>query len=116
MSTTTKAKNWLNNTFHSEIRSSKYYPEKDIWFFTFPASFAEDGKHGYLDMLLQDKEDLEKFNYLRVPFSFFSENKQNLDLRSSEDSFDFHISAKEKNWLACERSNDISFKEFLQKI
>lgn len=115
MSTKEKARGWLNNIFHSEIRSSKYYPEKDIWFFTFPIRFCEKGNNGYADILLQDKENLEEFIYLRVPFSFFRENREKLDMRSDEDFFDFHISAKPENWLECERSRGVSFKQFLQK-
>ena len=112
-----KAKEWLELNHSSEISSglrvSKYYPEKDIWFFTFPTSYFDPEKVGYLNILLQYKNELEKYYYLKVPFSFFRENQRKFDIRSTGDKFDLHISAKQRNWLYCERSNNISFENFI---
>jgi hypothetical protein len=94
------------------IRVSKYYPEKDIWFFTFPIEYFDQSKVGNLSVLLQHKDDLSQFNHVEVPFSFFRDNKTKFDIRSFRDKFDLHISAKKRNWLQCERSKGVCFSKF----
>lgn len=118
MSIREQAKKWLAENHPSEIMSkfrvSKYYSSIDVWFFTFPESYYDNNKVGYLNILLQHENDLDKFHFLKVPYSFFRENKSRLCNRSTGDKFDLHISAKQRNWLICERSQNVSFKEFLQ--
>ena len=94
------------------FRVSKYYHEKDIWFLTLPAAYFDPGKEGDLDILLQNEHAKNHFHYLKVPFAFFKDNQQKFDLRSSGELFDLHISAKIKNWLSCERSDGVNFREF----
>ena len=112
------AKQWLEVNHPSDVsntlRASKHYPEKDIWFFTFPASYFDPARAGNLNVLLQFKDDPSQFHFLKVPFSFFTDNQSRFDVRAKGDKFDLHISAKQKNWLICERSSGISFCEFEQ--
>ena len=118
MSTRELAKKWLKKNHPADInntlRASKYYPEKDIWFFTFPCSYFDPGKAGNLNILLQDEHNPEQFRFLKVPFSFFRDNRDKFDIRASGDKFDLHISAKRRNWLVCERSKNISFSKYEQ--
>jgi len=92
----------------------KYYPENDIWFLTFPASFFDSSKPGDLNILLQYKSEPDQFHFLRVPFSFFRDNQTKFDIRATGDKFDLHISAKKRNWLCCERSKGVGFSTFEQ--
>jgi hypothetical protein len=116
MKTKDYAEEWLeqhNCSVNSKsIRVSKYYPGKNIWFLTLPASFFDFGKKGELNILLQNENTKEQFHYLKVPFSFFMKNKQKFDVRASGEQFDLHISAKVHNWMVCERSDGINFREF----
>lgn len=109
------AKTWLSENHPGEVsndmRASKYYPSKDIWFFTFPSTYFEAARSGHLNILLQHESDFRQFHYLKVPFSFFRENRQKFDIRASGNKFDLHISAKKRDWLVCERSNGVSFRE-----
>lgn len=111
------AKDWLRlhhpmESSH-EVRSSKYYIDHELWFFTFPATFFGDKKSGYVNILLQDRIDPGEFHYLRVPFAFFRQNKSKFDVRSKGDKFDLHISAKAGSWLTDERSSPgVKFAEF----
>ncbi len=92
MSIRVQAKQWLKQNYPADtsntLRASKYYPEKDIWFFTFPASYFDSGQSGNLNILLQYENELEKFHYLKVPFSFFRENREKFDIRKTGDKFD----------------------------
>ncbi len=118
MSIREQAKQWLTQNHPAEclntLRTSKYYPEKDIWFLTFPVSYFDSGKPGNLNILLQYEHEPKQFYFLKVAFSFFRENQDNFDIRAKGDMFDLHISAKKGNWLSCERSNNISFREYEQ--
>lgn len=118
MSVRERAKKWLKQNhpadFSNELRASKYYSEKDIWFFTFPASYSESGKTGNLNILLQFEKEPDQFHFLKVPFSFFKDNQERFDIRATGDKFDLHISAKKRNWLSCERSNGLSFSKYEQ--
>ncbi|MES9900963.1 MAG: hypothetical protein ABW148_18350 [Sedimenticola sp.] len=118
MSIREKAKYWLKINHPAEcagqLRVSKYYAEKDIWFFTFPITYCESGKSGNLNILLQLEKEHDQFHYLKVPFQFFHANRNKLDVRESGDKFDLHISAKQLNWLVCERSQGVNFSKFLE--
>lgn len=109
---------WLKNNFpensDGEIRVSKYHPQ-DLWFFTLPSRFLED-KSGWVTLLLQKRGRKDDFHCLVVPMRFFSDNKHRLDLRGSGKEFDLHISAKRHIWLSCERSKNLSFREFEQDV
>ena len=117
MSIRIQAKQWLRQNYPADasntFRASKYYP-RDIWFFTFPASYFDSERPGNLSILLQYENELEKFYFLKVPFLFFRENREKFDIRQTGDKFDLHISAKRRNWLSCERSNNVSFRNFEQ--
>lgn len=116
MSIRENAKRWIAEyrpeAVSNSMRVSKYYSDKDIWFFTFPIDFFDSAKVGNLSVLLQLKGNPNEFLHLEVPFSFFRDNKNKFDIRSSGDQFDLHISAKKRNWLQCERSKGISFLQF----
>ena len=49
---------WLKINHPTDVlntyRTSKYYPEGDIWFLTFPTSYFDLGKPGYLNILSDD--------------------------------------------------------------
>ena len=112
------AKEWMMSNQPSEpldpLRVSKFYSQQDIWFFTFPCSYFDTGNYRYLNILLQFRDDLYQFHYLKVPFSFFRANKNKFDVRKSGDKFDLHISAKQHSWLVDERSQGVGFHEFEQ--
>ena len=118
MGTREQAKRWIKQNYPADtsniLRASKYYPASDIWFFTFPESFFAPARMGDLNILLQYKNEPDEFHFLKVPFSFFRENRERFDIRTTGDKFDLHISAKKRNWLSCERSKNISFKNFEQ--
>ncbi len=118
MTTRELAKRWLKLNHPADIlnmlRVSKHYPEKDIWFLTFPQTYFDSGKLGNLNILLQNGNDPEQFHFLKVPFSFFKDNQEKFDVRSTEEKFDLHISAKKRNWMTCERSKNISFNKYEQ--
>jgi len=110
------AKKWVqanNQSEHIEnFKSSKYFPEKDIWFITPPISYFDLNKPGNIHILLQRENDMEKFIHLKIPYSFFRNNCSKFDIRSDGSRFDLHISAKQRNFLECERGNDINFRKF----
>jgi hypothetical protein len=96
------------------LRSSRFYPESEIWFFTFPSTFFDVGLEGSLNILCEVQADSNNFLYLRVPFSFFRENREKFNIRSTGDKFDLHISAKKKNRFVDERSDNVTFAVFEQ--
>ena len=114
------AKTWMRknhpNELNSTMRASKYYPAQGIWFFTFPTSYFDKEKSGYIDILLQFEKEPDQFHYLKVPFDFLRNNQTKFDIRSSGDKFDLHISAEQRNWLIDERSKGVGFHEFEQKL
>jgi len=113
-----RAKNWMSKncpTEHpNEMHASTYDPKKEEWFFTFPCSYFEEGKTGCLYMFLQYGNDEHRFRYLKVPFSFFRENKEKFTVRKTAPKFDLHISAKERNWLVDKSGDQVSFHEYEQ--
>ena len=62
----------------------------------------------------EERNGPDQFHYLKVPYSYFQENRDNFDIRSTGDKFDLHISAKKYSWLVCERGSGICFREFEQ--
>lgn len=101
----------------SEVRKSKYHAKQRIWFFTFPVSFFDSGNTGNVYMELTHEVNPDKCHILKVPFSFFRENRFKFDVRKKGDFFDLHLSAKPNNWLMCERSkgSGVSFQEFVME-
>jgi len=69
---------------------------------------------GYLNMLCEMQANKKDFHYLRVPFSFFRDNREKFDIRATGDEFDLRISGKKKNWLVDERSDHLTFAGFEQ--
>ena len=117
MTTRKRAKKWLRKNYPTEtsnyLRTSKYFSDLKIWYFTFPTKFFEAGMEGYVNILCETRTDQDQFHYLKVPFSFFRENKDEFDIRESRDKFDLRISAKAGNWLTDERSiSNVSFRPF----
>ena len=119
MSTKELAKDWLQvNCPEAEgntLRVSKYYPANDIWFLTFSVAYFDISRVGYLNIMLQHEHDKSKFYFLKVPFSFFRDNREKFDIRTTGEKFDLHISAKKHNWLNCKRSDGVSFSTFEQR-
>lgn len=113
-----QAEKWMMENFPSDVknlfRASKYHPEQDIWFFTFPITYLDSERAGDLNIFLQFEKSPNQFHLLKVPFSFFRENEKRFDIRSTGEKFDLHISAKKQNWLECKRSKNVSFKLFEQ--
>lgn len=116
MSTRSTAIAWLAKTYPTEIgnpiRVSKYYEEQNLWFLTFPASFLTDPLAGHLVILLQKAASTTSFHLLRVPFSFFRENKKKFDVRKEGNKFDLHISGRRSSWMNDLRSNELEFSQF----
>lgn len=117
MSTSALSKYWLKkNTpqfLNCKTRVSKYYPDQELWFFTFPTSFFDELNQGDLIVLLQDRKSAEDFHLLKVPFQFFRENRTHFDIRADGSQFDLHISAKPAKWLVDIRSKGVDFNSFL---
>jgi hypothetical protein len=98
----------------NDFRASKFFPDKDIWFFTFPTDFFDSSMYGSINLLLQDTINVNKFIFLKIPYSFFRKNKHKFKIRNSKDKFDLNISGKSHSWLQCQISRDIDFREFEQ--
>lgn len=113
-------KKWLELNHPSDssnkLRTSKYYSKEDHWFFTLSTFFLDAEITGNLNILLQYKDNPQQFYFLKIPFSFFRDNKSRFDVRTSGDKFDLHLSAKQENWLVCKRSNEVCFREFEQYV
>lgn len=97
-----------------DMRSSRFYPDRGLWFFTFPSSFMDADRPGYVNLLLQNTSSPVAFHLLRVPYAFFFDNKSRFDLRADGDKFDLHLSAKRTSWLVDERSKGVAFAAFQQ--
>ncbi len=69
---------------------------------------------GCLNILCQIQVNSYDFHYLKVPFSFFRDNRNKLNIRVSGEKFDLHISGKKKNWLVDERSYNVVLAQFEQ--
>lgn len=98
----------------NRLRTSRYFPDKEIWFFTFPSDFFDPKNQGVLNILCEVTTGSNCFKFLKVPFSFFRENREKFNIRATGEKFDLHISAKKKNWLLDERSRGVSFAQFEQ--
>lgn len=120
MPTRQRAIAWIRNNYPAEAtnhsRSSRFFSEDGIWFFTFPATFFDAEMQGCLNILCEKSTNINEFHYLKVPFSFFRENQERFDIRPTGDVFDLRISGRERNWLVDERSenNSITFAQFEQ--
>ena len=116
MMTKERGRMWLRKNHPQEststLRVSKYFPEKEIWFFTFPTSYFESSKTGHINILCESQPNSCDFKYLKVPYAFIRENQNKFNIRESGEKFDLHISAKRRNWLIDERSKNVSFKQF----
>lgn len=63
-------------------------------------------------MLLQKQDDLMDFYFLRIPFNYFADNQNNLDIRNNG-KFDLHLSAAKNRWLVDMRGSGVEFAQFL---
>ena len=118
ITTRKQAKRFMKDNYPYEVgnfRVSKYYPG-DLWWFTFSVKYFEESKQGTLNILLRQKNSIESFHFLKVPFLFFRQNKHRFDVRKNENEFDLRISAKPNSWLICKRSQGISFRQYEQKV
>ena len=117
MTTRATSKVWLAMHFPQEtnapLRTSKYYPEHELWFFTLPSTLLTGSGQGHLLFLLQKSEDPKSYHLLRVPLAFLRENRVKFDLRQAGDKFDLHISSKPSKWLVDLRSKGVDFGDFL---
>ncbi|MDC9499700.1 MULTISPECIES: hypothetical protein [unclassified Pseudoalteromonas] len=93
--TAQKAKQWLADNFPNEsyqnVRASKYYLDKDIWFFTTPVDFLNSDQNE-LKLLLAE-QDYKGFYFLKIPRDYLISNRNKLSIRQAGDKIDFHISA-----------------------
>lgn len=111
---------WLKLNFPKEInsatRTSKFYPERELWFFTFPTTYFEKNENETLNILCEHETKKNDFYSFKVPFSVSNENKSNFDIRRNGEKFDLHISARNTEKFIEKRSkNKIDFKKYLQK-
>lgn len=116
MTTKERARVWLRSNhpqkMQNMLRVSKFFPEKEIWFFTFPGTYFESNKIGCVNILCESESNINDFRFLEVPYAFFRENQGKFNTRSNGSKFDLHISAKGKNWMIDERSENVSFRQF----
>jgi hypothetical protein len=111
-----RAKAWLEssvpNSARISYRSSKYFDDGDIWFFTIPIDVIEGDES--VNLLLEKKEPSDGFELLEIPPAFLKQNLSKIRVRKSKDKFDLHISAKEPSWLVDIRGDGLSFSPFLR--
>ena len=105
---------WLKSHDPSEmdyIHVSKHHPRQKLWFFTLPTSYLVKATgHKHLKLLCQHESNPKVFHYLKIPFSFIHDRRENFDKRKSGDQFDLHISSKMGNRFSEERSkNSVKF-------
>lgn len=116
-STKKQALIWLGKNHPSELHNilhaSKFHPDQEIWFFTLPTTYFDQNNVGEINLLCEKQNNSNDFYFLKVPFSFFRENKEKFSIRRDEVKFDLHISAKNRNWMIDERSKIIDFKRFV---
>ncbi|WP_462174542.1 hypothetical protein [Pseudoalteromonas gelatinilytica] len=114
ISTQQKAKSWIQKNFPSEpikdVRTSKYYQDKDIWFITIPKDLLESNEH--LKLALAEP-DFKNFNYLKIPTEFLKRNMNKLSVRLSGDKIDFHINATQTARYKDIRGQGLELKQFL---
>lgn len=113
MTTRATSKVWLAKHFPREtnapLRTSKYYQQQELWFFTLPSTLFASSGQGHLLFLLQKSEDPNSYHLLRVPLTFLRENRAKFDLRQAGDKFDLHISSKTTKWLVDLRSKGVDW-------
>ncbi len=95
VNTAQKAKHWLLCKFPDEpyqgIRASKYYQDKDVWFFTIPVDFLNSEQND-LKLLLAEP-NYKGFHFLKIPRTYLVSNRDKLSIRQAGDKIDFHICA-----------------------
>lgn len=95
VNTAQKAKHWLSDNFPEEsyqnVRASKYYIDKNIWFFTIPTNFLISDQNE-LKLLLAES-NCEGFHFLKIPRDYLVSNRDQLSIRQTDDKIDFHICA-----------------------
>lgn len=95
VNTAQKAKQWLSDNFPNEsyqnVRASKYYSDKDIWFFTIPIDLLSS-EQNELKLVLAEP-DYKGFYFLKIPRDYLVSNRNKLSIRQTGDKIDFHICA-----------------------
>jgi hypothetical protein len=112
---------WLKENFPNEIhnttRTSKYFPERELWFFTFPTSFFDKNGNEFLNLICEHESNKKEFHFIKIPFKFIKENRNNFDIRADGDQFDVHISARATEKFVEKRSrNKIDLKPYKQNL
>ncbi|MCH9705719.1 MAG: hypothetical protein K0U15_06315 [Proteobacteria bacterium] len=106
-------KNYPSENLQSNVKASKYYSAKGLWFLTINTNVFS--KSGNLKVILENQKNSNEFYFLKIPISFFTENKEILDIRKNGKFFDIHLSALDNKFLTCTRSKgSLNFEEFLQ--
>ena len=117
------ALNWLEENYPGEnhkkkktIKTSKYFSDEGFWFLTIDTDIFLNNED--LKILLKCPKQPNEFYFLKVPISFFVDNKKLLDIRVMKEKyvFNLYLSASSNNFLARIRSKKrlLNFKKFLQ--
>lgn len=104
-STRARASLWLKKHYTSLInakfRSSKYFHDKDEWFFTLPSKLLDKDLTSDFYFLLESAESIENFHILKIQPDFFLNNRSNIEtrLQNGNEVFDLFLSADKRTWL-----------------
>ena len=120
MSIRNEAITWLKKNFPSEInsttRTSKFFPDRELWYLTRPASFFDMNENHFLNIVCEHESEKHNFHFLKIPFEFFSKNKAFFDIRKNGESFDLHISArKTEKFIEMRSKGKVNFSSFKKK-
>lgn len=114
LNTAQEAKQWLSNNVPEEsyqsFRASKYYTDKDIWFFTIPIDFLSS-EQNELKLLLAEP-DYKNFHFLKVPRDYLVLNIDKLSIRQTGDKIDFHICALSERRFTDIRGEGLNLAQF----
>ena len=111
---------WLKRMFpneiHSTTRASKFFPERELWFFTLPTTYFEMNENQFLNIVCEHESEKNNFHLLKIPFSFIKKNKGLFDTRKNGEAFDLHISARKTEKFIEKRSKGrVDFSYFKQE-
>lgn len=93
-----KSIDWLYKYFPKEIhnitRTSKFFQQNEWWFLTFPTTYFEKKDTEFLNIICEHEKLQNEFHFLKVPFKFIKEKRNNFAIRPDGAKFDLHISSK----------------------
>lgn len=104
-STRAKASLWLKKHYpfvtNAKFRSSKYFHDREKWFFTLPSKFLEEHLTNDVYFLLERAYSSDDFHLLKVHADFFVSNRSKIETRiqNGNEVFDLFISANKSSWL-----------------